>query len=83
MKHDLKCWPKPFYRIFTGQKTAEFRKNDRDFQIGDFLNLKEWCPDKQGYTGRSTQRVISHIQEGFNIPEGYVVMSLSSADFSR
>jgi hypothetical protein len=38
-KHELKVWPDYHYRILTGQKNFEVRKNDRDFQIGDTLVL--------------------------------------------
>lgn len=78
-KHELKTWPDYYYRIFTGQKKFEVRKNDRDFQIGDTLHLKEFDPEKQEYTGRELLVTVSYILHGgqFGIEAGYCVMSLA------
>ena len=40
--HELKCWPASFEAIITGIKTAEWRKDDRFYQPGDWLTLKEY-----------------------------------------
>lgn len=50
--HELKCWTQFFERILDGTKTFELRKNDRDFQVGDFLLLREYDPETQRYSGR-------------------------------
>lgn len=39
--HELKCKSSEFWRINCGQKTAELRKNDRQFQYGDYIELSE------------------------------------------
>lgn len=44
MKHDLKIWPQFFCRVADGSKTFEVRKNDRGFQPGDIVILREWDP---------------------------------------
>lgn len=84
MIHELKCHPGPFRDLEFGGKSAEFRKNDRNFQVGDGLLLCEWQPDggTEGggyYTGYGHQRVITHIQTGFGIPDGWCVLSLRRA----
>lgn len=40
--HELKILSKYFWDIVVEQKTFEIRKNDRDFQVGDRLILKEF-----------------------------------------
>ena len=74
--HILKTWPESFDQVHRGEKTAEFRKNDRDFKVGDFLMLREWKPDADEYTGRRLIANIGCITTGFGIPDGYVMLSL-------
>lgn len=50
--HSIKCWPEPFEAMKRGEKTAEFRLNDRDYRVGDTLLIREWCPDAKEYTHR-------------------------------
>jgi hypothetical protein len=45
VKHDLKIWPQYFCRVADGSKTFEVRKNDRGFQPGDEVELREWDPE--------------------------------------
>lgn len=42
--HELKTLPVYFDAVKRGDKTFEVRKNDRDFQTGDVLILKEYDP---------------------------------------
>lgn len=44
MIHELKVWPDYFARLADGSKTFEVRKDDRGFQAGDELLLREWDP---------------------------------------
>lgn len=43
-EHELKCWPVYFQRVWTGDKTFEVRLDDRGFQRGDRVVLREWDP---------------------------------------
>jgi hypothetical protein len=45
MIHELKIWPKFYCRVADGSKTFEVRDNDRGFQPGDVVILKEWDPE--------------------------------------
>jgi len=55
--HELNCWPNFFTAIAHGNKRHDLRRaTDRDFQVGDWLLLREFDPALGAYTGR-TQRV--------------------------
>lgn len=78
MDHDLKIWPEYFEAVRRNEKTCEIRKNDRNFAVGDFLYLREWCPKVCAYTGRTLMRPVRHIMNGgqFGIESGYVLISI-------
>ncbi|MCV6612877.1 MAG: DUF3850 domain-containing protein [Amphritea sp.] len=40
-RHELKTDPAVFDAVMNGTKTFEIRKNDRDFQVGDELVLRQ------------------------------------------
>lgn len=44
MTHELKIWPQYYCRVADGSKTFEIRVNDRGFQPGDFVVLREYDP---------------------------------------
>lgn len=61
--HDLKTWPEYFQPVIGGRKGFEVRVNDRGFQCGDYLLLREYhapgrprwidaAADPTNYTGR-------------------------------
>jgi hypothetical protein len=45
-EHDLKVAPEHFASLWDGTKTAELRKDDRGFAVGDTLLLCEYDNDK-------------------------------------
>lgn len=53
MQHELKTWPEYFEPVCSGVKRFEYRKNDRDFQVGDILWLREYDPATDKYSGRA------------------------------
>ncbi len=87
--HVLKTWPEPFAALLDGTKTAEFRRDDRGFQVGDELLLREFDPGaitaaqiydlSAGYSGREIKRLVSHVVRGpaFGVPDGFAVLSLA------
>lgn len=76
--HELKTWPKYFQAVIDNQKLFELRLNDRNYQVGDVLTLREWDPEVQSYTGRIAHRRVTFLVEGeFGLKEGYVAMSMS------
>lgn len=44
MTHELKIWPQYYARVKDGSKTFEVRENDRGFQPGDEVELREFDP---------------------------------------
>lgn len=43
-RHELKTWPVYFQRVWKGEKTFEVRLDDRGYQKGDTVVLREWDP---------------------------------------
>ncbi|MBU0978093.1 MAG: DUF3850 domain-containing protein [Nanoarchaeota archaeon] len=77
MIHYLKVWPEYFQPLWIGTKEFEIRQNDRDFQVGDTLLLKEWNPKTGKYTGREFPKRITYIIQGkFGLPNNLCVMQL-------
>lgn len=69
----------PFYAdVISGRKRFEARSDDRHFQIGDVLRLREWTADRWQYTGRCVDVRVVYILSGerFGIQYGYVVMGI-------
>jgi dCMP deaminase len=79
--HNLKTHPEPFAALISGEKTCEFRLNDRNYQKGDLLRLQEWVPEDKCYTGLLIECVVTHVLLGpaFGIPEGYALLSINFA----
>ncbi len=78
MVHDLKCWPAFFAGLRDGTKPFELRRNDRNYQVGDELLLREWLPGSRIYTGFEVRaRVTCIISEGPWLAPGYVAMGLA------
>lgn len=75
--HELKCWPAFFQPTVYGRKTLEFRKNDRDYAVGDILFLREWDPVTKNYSGaRLTCKVLEvHRLDSFGAV-GFVAMRI-------
>jgi hypothetical protein len=78
MTHELKTHTQVFDQIKGGMKNFEFRKNDRDFQTGDKVILKEYLPNLMQYTGEEITAIIGFVLRGpdFGVPEGYCCFSL-------
>ncbi len=83
-EHRLKTWPEYFAAVASGEKTFEFRKDDRAFVVGDLIVLEEYQSGK-GYTGHQLRRGITYIMRGgtFGLPVGLVVLGISDTDPTR
>lgn len=83
MEHDLKVWPDFFPALVDGRKGFELRKDDRGFNVGDTLRLREYAPGPDEYTGKEIRCHVTYLLRGdevmgaaFGVRPGYVVMSL-------
>lgn len=86
MHHELKTDPAVFAPVYTGEKTFEIRKNDRGFQVGDTLRLREtrFSGEEmaQGhpleYTGREVSVQVKYILEGpvYGLEAGWCIMAI-------
>ena len=75
MEHELKILPTYFTDVTIGQKPFELRKDDRDYNVGDTIKLKEW--DGVKYTGRFFFRTISYLLRNcpeYGLKEGFVII---------
>lgn len=75
--HELKILPEYFEPAFAGIKNFEIRYNDRNYQVGDTVVLREWVDGN--YTGRKFNRKIQYLTD-YQQKVGYVVMDLATTD---
>lgn len=82
--HTLKCWPGPFQAVWDQLKTYEVRKNDRSFQVGDRLDLREWQPEDplklsiENYSGRRILVEVTYMTPGgtWGLPADVCVLGI-------
>lgn len=79
--HELKTWTEYYNAVnhpnIKYRKNFEVRKNDRDYQVGDYLLLKDYNPETKEYSGKECFRLITYIldKQPF-VSEGYIIMGL-------
>lgn len=74
-KHELKLHTKYFNDVKYGIKKFEVRINDRGFELGDVLILREW--DGEEYTGWEVVKIVTYIIDLKEIGlEGWVAMGI-------
>ena len=74
--HHLKILPEYFNAVISGDKRFEIRRNDRNYQVGDYLMLREW--HKGQYTGnRAKVRVEYVLQYAPGLRDDYCILSIS------
>lgn len=76
--HNLKTWPKYFWDVVRGEKEFEVRKDDRNFAVGDTIQLQEWSPEIAQFTGSHCNAEVVYKLNGgqFGIADGYCVLGL-------
>ena len=85
MTHALKTWPELFAAMADGSKTADVRKNDRNYQVGDDLILQEFDPKERKYSGNELKTTITHVLKGgdFGIGKHFAVLSFKRIDAAK
>lgn len=77
MNHELKTVNPYFTQVWEGQKRFELRKNDRNFNEGDFLILKEYDPETKKYSGREIWCIARYILKNYDgIMADYCIIQL-------
>lgn len=82
MIHTIQCPKDDFEAILSRKKKFTIQKNDRDFQVGDYLALNETDREdgEDYYTGNSLIARVGYIlDDEAYVPKGYVVMSITLA----
>lgn len=75
--HELKLDVKYFDEVKDGNKNFEIRKNDRDFKVGDILELKAFMPGLKTYV--KWGEVIDPLNN-FRMSHNYISCSEEEAD---
>ncbi len=74
MTHGIKILPEYFRPVEDGIKRFELRKNDRDYQVGDKVIMREW--DGEQYTGNKVIVDIEYILKDcpeYGLADGYCI----------
>lgn len=73
--HQLKIRSEFFHAVKVGRKKAEFRRNDRNYQVGDLICLWEIGADER-QTFNRLEALITHITDLNEWAPGYVMLSI-------
>ncbi len=75
--HFLNTVEPDFTEIAYGNKNFEVRKNDRDYQKGDYVELRSFDPITEECTGEAIIKRISYIlKDPEYVKEGFVILGL-------
>jgi Domain of unknown function (DUF3850) len=83
--HRLKSWPESFRAILAGRKRFEIRRDDRNFQPGDIVELLQWDPvpdddeTPRGFTGERAMFFVGYVERSPAIPAGWCGFELITA----
>ena len=82
--HELKTWPEYFQAVKYGFKNFEIRENDRDYKMGDILELREWEPKTGQYSGDKLIKRVNYIMHGpgFGLKKGFGVMGITNDPYA-
>ena len=78
--HQLKTLSPYFAAVKSGAKTFEVRKFDRDFKIGDYLDLVRYDPHTDTFYERVTKRITYMLTDKPYVPDGFVILGMVDDD---
>ena len=84
MIHELKTTSIDYKQVYLQNKKFEVRKNDRDFEVGDILVLKEYDSKTDTYSGSAVIVKVEYIMTNSNPYidlKDSVIMSIKTIDF--
>ncbi len=81
LTHLLKTIEPHFSDVSEGRKTFELRKDDRSFQVGEYIELRLHPPPEDRPIPRLRAR-IQHLVRGpvYGLAEGHVILSLGEVE---
>ena len=82
--HVVKSWSWLFDAIARGEKTHDLRINDRDYAVGDFLELHRYNPAMGRFTGEVCTVTVTYITNNKQpcafssavLPRDYCILSI-------
>lgn len=73
--HDIKIGKEFFEDVKNNVKTFELRKNDRDYKVGEILELHEYEAGEE--TGKTCRKLITYMLKEFTgLQDGYCILGL-------
>ena len=83
INHIVKIDPEYFDDVVNKVKKFEVRKNDRNYKVGNIIELREFNRKRNEYTGRTITAEITYILDNEEyVKENYVIFALEILDFN-
>lgn len=82
-RHILKTIQPFFEDLYTGKKVFELRKDDRDIQVGDWIDCVEYDPKEDIFSGRAVKAQISYILRNapqYGLADGCCILSFGNVE---
>lgn len=80
VEHYLKIVDPYFTDVKEGRKTFEIRNNDRDFTVGDIVNMRLFDYNEGKFIGNNViKKKITYVTD-YNQRDGYVVFGIGELD---
>lgn len=81
--HELKVQTQFWADLWDFKTTAQLRQDDRQYRVGDVLDLREYNPSF-GFTGMNCKRRVTHILRHEDVPygvrRGWCILSTAKMD---